>query len=106
MQIPYGAIVQAIASVLTAIISGVVLKMLAQQSAKNDMRYQMRIKAELLERELLDANAHLTELTAQKLNGQKINGELQKAINHQIECRHALDETSREIEVKHLHEKS
>jgi hypothetical protein len=83
MHIPPDDLFITILSVILTFITGLILRLVIKQNKKSDKRYEDRCKQDYLMLETIGANGHLSRLTAKKLNGEHINGEMEKAIDRQ-----------------------
>lgn len=86
MHIPPDQFFLSILSAILTLLCGIILRVVMKSNKKSDKRYHERCEQDVLMLETLLSNGHLSRLTAGKLNGEHINGDLEKAIQRQEDC--------------------
>lgn len=84
MLIQYGI------SLICAVVSGVVLWKLQDNRKDNDLKHSKQVEAAVHDRELLLAISEVSEMTARKVSGDNINGELHDAVDELVEKRNEV----------------
>lgn len=83
--------VNLIYAAIPSVISGIVLYKINRSSSRADEREKARIQENILILGNLDAIGSLSELATKCLQGQKLNGELQAALEYRKNQKHELE---------------
>lgn len=96
-----GTLLTIFVGVIISVLSGIILWKVQNMAKKSEERYAERATMEKKERHLLNANSKLSELTARCVRGEHVNGDLEKAVEYQVTCRHDLEDAVTELQIDH-----
>lgn len=77
-------------SIFCAVVSGIVLWRLQENKKESDLKHKKNVTAALHDRELLLSIAEVSEMTARKIKGENLNGELAEALNELVNKRNEV----------------
>lgn len=77
-------------SIFSAVISGVILWLIKENKKDANIKHERQVEAALHDRELIMAISEVSEMTARKVSGDNINGELHDAIDELVEKRNQV----------------
>lgn len=83
-------IITAFMGIVPSVISGIVLFKVQTNKKESDAKHERNVMAALHDRELLLAISEVSEMTARKVTGDNINGELHDAITELVEKRNEV----------------
>lgn len=83
-------IITAFMGIVPSVISGVVLFKVQTSKKESDLKHEKNVTAALHDRELLLSIAEVSEMTARKIKGENLNGELAEALNELVNKRNEV----------------
>jgi hypothetical protein len=73
------------------VLTGVILLAIRSWNKKNEKREEMRKEGDVLVLQNIDAIGTLADRSARCIKGEKVNGELDAAMEHRTNMKHALE---------------